>query len=146
MTKLAHSQRIILDWTPRLKRPKPQRKKGIADNESTHSPYCRHDDDSQQHILCECTHHTIRKIRDEVLTKLESMIIIQRNLTPEQQAMKDYITFLVTRMPIDSRGHRFWIGKLDADAFNYLYHFLRGLRYSPVNSKDISEIQAIFCN
>ena len=141
---MAHSQRIILDWTHHGRNvQKTQREKGIADNESTHCPYCTIDDDSQQHILCECTHPPIREIRDETLTKLESMITIQRNLTPEQQARKDYLTFLVTHMPTDWRGHRFWIGNLDTDAFSFLYHCAGSLRYAPVDAKDIREIHTI---
>ena len=144
ISEVAHAQRIILDWTHHGRNvQKTQRKKGIADNESTHCPYCRLDDDSQQHILCECAHPPIREIRDEVLTKLESMITRQSNLAPEQQAKKDYLKFLVNHMPNDSRGHRFWIGNLDAEAFSFLYHFAGDLRYAPVNSKDIREIHDI---
>ena len=62
ITEIAHAQRIILDWTYNGRNvQKTQRKKGIADKESTHCPYCRLDDDSQQHILCKCTHAPIRE-------------------------------------------------------------------------------------
>ena len=142
--EIAHAQRIILDWTHHGRNvQKTQRKKGIADNDSTHCPYCRLDDDSQQHILCECMHLPIFEIRDETLAKLSAMITIQSKPTPRQQAKKEYLKFLVTHMPLDSRGHIFWIGNLDAEAFSFLYHVAGNLRYAPVDPKDIQEIHGI---
>ena len=106
-------------------------------------PFRPHEEDSLQHILCECGHRHTTEIRDQTLKEVAKLqAYLPRDNTPDAH-LNAYIDFLIKNINTDPRGHRLWLGNLDASTFQYIHAHAAPLTTAILNPTKIHKMHAI---
>ena len=83
-----------------------------------------------------------QQARDQTLTNLAKLNAHSpRENTPDVHH-NAYIDFLIEHINTDPRGHRLWLGNLDATVFEYVVTHVPSLRTATLNPSKISKVHA----
>ena len=84
-------------------------------------PFCPHEEDSLQHILCECVHRHTTEIRDKAIEEVAKLKAYLPRVNTLDAHLNTYIDFLIDNINKDPRGHRLWLGNLGASTFQHIH-------------------------